>query len=126
TRAHLAWSAGAHQCPAAARDLATMIVSVGVERLFAHLSTVELTLPPDQLPWRSGPAVRGLRLLPVRYELRAGSASVCPAPPTAPPRRPPAPPAALPPAARAALVRPGGAWPRRAALRPAAPPTTRA
>ncbi|WP_399477078.1 hypothetical protein [Streptomyces sp. TRM68367] len=29
----------------------------------------DLALPPDQLPWRSGPVVRGLRLLPVRYEL---------------------------------------------------------
>ncbi|MEV5845424.1 cytochrome [Streptomyces sp. NPDC051985] len=69
TRAHLGWGAGPHQCPSAARELAGMIVTTAVGRLFDHFDHAELTLPPDQLPWRSGPAVRGLRLLPVRYEL---------------------------------------------------------
>ena len=46
-----------------------MIVTTAVGRVFDHFAKVELTLPPDQLPWRSGPVVRGLRLLPVRYEL---------------------------------------------------------
>ncbi|MER6559029.1 cytochrome [Streptomyces sp. NPDC001027] len=71
TRAHLGWGAGPHQCPSAARELASMIVTTAVARIFEHFSRVELTLPPDQLPWRSGPVVRGLRLLPVRYELRS-------------------------------------------------------
>jgi hypothetical protein len=69
TRAHLAWGAGAHQCPSAARELAGTIVTTAVGRVFDHFARAELTLPPDQLPWRSGPVVRGLRLLPVRYEL---------------------------------------------------------
>ncbi|MEI5526295.1 cytochrome P450 [Streptomyces brasiliscabiei] len=73
TRAHLAWGAGQHQCPSAARELAGTIVTTAVGRVFEHFARAELTLPPDQLPWRSGPVVRGLRLLPVRYELAPGS-----------------------------------------------------
>ena len=69
TRAHLGWGAGAHQCPTAARELGALIVTTAVGRVFDHFTRAELTLPPDQLPWRSGPVVRGLRVLPVRYEL---------------------------------------------------------
>ncbi|MET7737862.1 cytochrome [Streptomyces sp. NPDC005402] len=75
TRAHLGWGAGPHQCPSAARELGGMIVATAVGRVLDHFVRAELTLPPDQLPWRSGPVVRGLRLLPVRYELRAGTLS---------------------------------------------------
>lgn len=80
TRAHLAWGAGPHQCPSAARELASMIVSTAVGRIFDHFTKAELTLPPDQLPWRSGPVVRGLRLLPVRYELSDRSSALRPIP----------------------------------------------
>ncbi|MDN3024957.1 cytochrome [Streptomyces sp. S.PB5] len=83
TRAHLGWGAGTHQCPSAARELAGMIVTTAVGRVLDHFTRAELTLPPDQLPWRSGPVVRGLRLLPVRYELG-------PRAPSAPRRTPPA------------------------------------
>ncbi|MFD5132648.1 cytochrome P450 family protein [Streptomyces olindensis] len=69
TRSHLGWGAGQHQCPTAARELAGVLVAQAVGRILDHLTTVELTLPPDQLPWRTGPVVRGLRLLPVRYEM---------------------------------------------------------
>ncbi|MCH5677727.1 cytochrome P450 [Streptomyces gilvus] len=51
------------------RELGGMIVTTAVGRVFDHFTKAELTLPPDQLPWRAGPVVRGLRLLPVRYEL---------------------------------------------------------
>ncbi|ANS68082.1 cytochrome P450 [Streptomyces lincolnensis] len=74
THAHLGWGAGPHQCPSAARELGGQIVSTAVGRVFDHFVRAELTLPPDQLPWRSGPVVRGLRLLPVRYELSPGHA----------------------------------------------------
>ncbi|MEU5343923.1 MULTISPECIES: cytochrome [unclassified Streptomyces] len=80
TRAHLGWGAGPHQCPTAARELAGTIVTTAVGRIFEHFSKVELTLPPDQLPWRSGPVVRGLRLLPVRYELSESSPAHRPVP----------------------------------------------
>ncbi|MFF0017444.1 cytochrome [Streptomyces sp. NPDC005374] len=76
TRAHLGWGAGPHQCPSAARELGGMIVSTAVGRVLDHFVRAELTLPSDQLPWRSGPVVRGLRLLPVRYELGAGVPAV--------------------------------------------------
>lgn len=72
TRAHLGWGAGPHQCPTAARELGSLIVTTAVGRVFDHFAQAELTLPPDQLPWRSGPVVRGLRVLPVRYELAPG------------------------------------------------------
>ena len=69
TRAHLGWGAGPHQCPSAARELGGLIVTTAVGRILDHFDHAELTLPPDQLPWRSGPVVRGLRVLPVRYEM---------------------------------------------------------
>lgn len=69
TRAHLSWGAGPRQCPA--RELASMVAAVGVGRLFERFSDLDLALPVDQLPWRSSPFMRGLRSLPVRYELAA-------------------------------------------------------
>lgn len=69
SRAHLAWGAGRRQCPA--RELASTVAAVGVGRLFERFSHLELALPVDQLPWRSSPFMRGLRSLPVRYELAA-------------------------------------------------------
>lgn len=67
TRAHLSWGAGPRQCPA--RELASTVAAVGVGRLFERFANLDLALPVDQLPWRSSPFMRGLRSLPVRYEL---------------------------------------------------------
>ncbi|WP_248965995.1 cytochrome P450 [Sphaerisporangium perillae] len=67
TRAHLAWGAGPHRCPG--RQLSIRITTIAVSRLFERLSQVRLTLPPDQLPWRSTPLFRTLRMLPVQFEL---------------------------------------------------------
>jgi cytochrome P450 len=94
TRAHLAWGAGPRQCPA--RELATTTASIGVSRLLERLSGLELSLPVDQLPWRSSPFMRGLRSLPVRYTL-----ADTPAPPVAEAAQLPAvpPPPGHPPAA---------------------------
>ena len=86
SRAHLAWGAGPHAC--LGRDLATSITAIAVERLFDRFADLRLALPADQLPWRSSPIIRGLRTLPVGYQL-AGD----------PPRR----------AAAAEPDRPGGA-----------------
>lgn len=80
TRAHLGWGAGPHQCPTAARELGGLIVTTAVGRVFEHFAQVGLTLPHDQLPWRAGPVVRGLRVLPVRYELRPDASLRCPEP----------------------------------------------
>ncbi|WP_329221149.1 cytochrome P450 [Streptomyces sp. NBC_01485] len=76
TRAHLGWGAGPHQCPSAARELGGLIVTTAVGRVFDHFAKAELTLPPDQLPWRSGPVVRGLKVLPVRYEMATAALGV--------------------------------------------------
>ncbi|WP_067468877.1 cytochrome P450 [Actinomadura macra] len=72
SRAHLAWGAGPHAC--LGRDLATTITTIAVERLFDRFGGVRLALPADQLPWRSSPMMRGLRSLPVNYELAADPA----------------------------------------------------
>jgi hypothetical protein len=56
---------------------------VGVDRLTERFSGLELALPVDQLPWRSSPFMRGLRSLPVRYEL--ASAPALPPRPAHPP-----------------------------------------
>jgi cytochrome P450 len=87
SRAHLAWGAGAHHC--LGRQLATMITSVAVSRLFDRFSLLELALPADQLPWRYSPLMRSLRSLPVRFEL------------SGPPPAPQAPREPEPPAAEA-------------------------
>ncbi|MEU9571830.1 cytochrome P450 [Streptomyces massasporeus] len=73
TRAHLSWGAGPRQCPA--RELASVVAAAGVGRLFERFDHLDLALPADQLPWRSSPFMRGLRSLPVHYEL------VCAPPP---------------------------------------------
>ena len=69
SRAHLSWGAGPRQCPA--KELASTIAMVGVSRVFERFAHLDLALPVDQLPWRSSPFMRGLRSLPVRYELAA-------------------------------------------------------
>jgi len=80
TRAHLSWGAGPRQCPA--RELAGGAAAIGVSRLFERLSGLELSLPVDQLPWRSSPFMRGLRSLPVRYTVSGTPA--LPVPPVPP------------------------------------------
>jgi cytochrome P450 len=64
-RAHLAWSAGPHTCPA--KGPARLIASVAIERLLDALPDMELAIPADQLQWRPGPFHRALTALPVRF-----------------------------------------------------------
>ncbi|NGO14325.1 cytochrome P450 [Streptomyces sp. HC44] len=64
-RAHLAWSAGPHNCPA--QSPARLIAAVAVEKLLDRLPDVELAVPVDQLEWRPGPFHRALASLPVRF-----------------------------------------------------------
>ncbi|WP_223267558.1 cytochrome P450 [Streptosporangium nondiastaticum] len=72
-RAHLAWSAGPHHCPA--KDAARLIAAVAVEKLLDRLPDLELAVPADRLVWRPGPFHRALTALPVRFP---------PAPPAGP------------------------------------------
>ncbi|NUP30363.1 MAG: cytochrome P450 [Streptomycetaceae bacterium] len=81
-RAHLAWSAGPHTCPA--KDGARLIASVAIERRLDRRPDVELAIPAERLRWRPGPFHRALAELPVVFP------PVDPAS-AAPPRRPPLP-----------------------------------
>jgi cytochrome P450 len=64
-RAHLAWSAGPHTCPA--QGQARLIASVAIEKILDGLPDMELAVPVDQLEWRPGPFHRALASLPVRF-----------------------------------------------------------
>ncbi|MEU6068790.1 cytochrome P450 [Streptomyces sp. NPDC047082] len=64
-RAHLAWSAGPHTCPA--QSPARLIAAVAVEKLLDRLPDVELAIPVEELTWRPGPFHRALAALPVVY-----------------------------------------------------------
>lgn len=65
-RAHLAWGAGPHACPAQMQ--ARLIASVAIEKLLDRLPDMRLAVPADQLTWRPGFFHRGLTALPVEFE----------------------------------------------------------
>jgi cytochrome P450 len=64
-RAHLAWSAGPHTCPA--QGPARLIAAVAVEKLLDRIPDIELMVPVEQLRWRPGPFHRALAALPVSF-----------------------------------------------------------
>ncbi|MFD0276258.1 cytochrome P450 [Kitasatospora sp. NPDC127111] len=78
-RAHLAWGAGKHVCPA--QHPARIIVETAVETLLHRLPDLQLAVPPGELAWRPSPWSRALVSLPVLY-----SAFTPPRPPA--PERP--------------------------------------
>ncbi|MEV0961642.1 cytochrome P450 [Streptomyces sp. NPDC049910] len=65
-RAHLAWSAGPHSCPA--QGAARLIAAVAVEKLLDRLPDMELAVPVQDLEWRPGPFHRALAALPVSFQ----------------------------------------------------------
>ncbi|WP_153415294.1 cytochrome P450 [Nocardia macrotermitis] len=65
-RSHLAWGAGPHACPA--RQPAYLIAQDGVDQLLDALPEIELSVSPDELPWRPGPFHRALGTLPVVFD----------------------------------------------------------
>ncbi|WP_308425151.1 cytochrome P450 [Wenjunlia tyrosinilytica] len=78
-RAHLAWSAGPHACPA--QSQARLIAAVAIEKLLDRIPDVELAVPVDRLVWRPGPFHRALTELPVRFPpLAAQAAPTVPVP----------------------------------------------
>ncbi|WP_246213756.1 cytochrome P450 [Kitasatospora viridis] len=140
-RAHLAWSAGPHACPA--QSHARLIASVAVERLLDRLPDVELAVKADELTWRPGPFHRALAELPVRFPpatvttqiavpaaarpAASGNAPAVPAPPGSddasgdPAWNPTAAPSASTPAVVTSTGRPAGStrtgrWPRWSSL----------
>ncbi|MGW7672848.1 cytochrome P450 [Streptomyces sp. NPDC054775] len=66
-RAHLAWGAGAHACPA--QSASRLIAAVAIEKLLDRLPDVQLAVPPSALKWRQGPFLRALLELPVTFPI---------------------------------------------------------
>ncbi|MFF3541320.1 cytochrome P450 [Streptomyces platensis] len=64
-RAHLAWGAGPHACPA--KDPALLISIRAIEKLLNTLPDIELGVPAETLTWRPGPFHRALNALPARF-----------------------------------------------------------
>ncbi|MFE4534520.1 cytochrome P450 [Streptomyces scopuliridis] len=65
SKAHLAFAAGPHACPA--RDLALLIATAAIERLTSYLPDIEIAVAPDELIYRDGPVHRTLTSLPARF-----------------------------------------------------------
>ncbi|MFC8783451.1 cytochrome P450 [Streptomyces nigra] len=82
-KAHLAFGAGPHACPA--KDPAFMIAVSAVECLLNGLPDLETRVPFKDLQWGEGPWSRSLASLPVRFTPRpAGPAPAESARPAAP------------------------------------------
>lgn len=64
-RAHLAWGAGVHSCPAQLQ--ARLVASAAIETLLDGLPDIRLAVPVEELVWRPGPFDRALTSLPVRF-----------------------------------------------------------
>ncbi|MCI2422906.1 cytochrome P450 [Saccharopolyspora sp. K220] len=64
-RAHLAFSAGPHLCPA--QSHAELIATVAIETVLDRLPEIELAVPAGELRWRPGAFHRALDSLPVRF-----------------------------------------------------------
>lgn len=79
-KAHLAFGAGPHACPA--RDAAFMIAVTAVESLLNRLPDVEVRVPFKDLSWIPAPWSRSLVTLPVRFTPR----TVTPTPPQSQPQ----------------------------------------
>uniref|UniRef100_A0AAU2VL63 Cytochrome P450 n=1 Tax=Streptomyces sp. NBC_00008 TaxID=2903610 RepID=A0AAU2VL63_9ACTN len=67
-KAHLAFGAGPHACPA--KDPAFMIAVTGVETLLNRLPDIEMRVPFNTLAWAPTPWSRSLVTLPVRFTPR--------------------------------------------------------
>ncbi|MEV8605607.1 cytochrome P450 [Streptomyces griseoviridis] len=68
-KGHLAFSAGAHACPAP--DLARLIAETALGRLLDRLPDVDLAVPSAELHNRPGTFLAGLTALPVRFQPEA-------------------------------------------------------
>jgi cytochrome P450 len=64
-RAHVAFGAGPHTCPA--QDPARLIARTAVDTVRHRLPDLELAVPEEQLAWASSPWTKGLAALPVRF-----------------------------------------------------------
>lgn len=88
-RAHLAWGAGPHACPA--QSQARVIATVAMEKLLDRLPDVELAVPISRLEWNPGPFFRSSTALPVRFSPVPLSGLAAGSPPAAGPEPGPVP-----------------------------------
>lgn len=65
--AHLSFSHGRHACPHAARGIAELIATTGIEVLLDRLPDIELAIPPKEVRRRPSPWARGVISLPVTF-----------------------------------------------------------
>lgn len=65
SRAHLAFAAGPHSCPA--RSTALLVATAAIERLTSYLPDIELAVPRSELTYRPSPIYRTLTALPARF-----------------------------------------------------------
>ncbi|MEU6349907.1 cytochrome P450 [Streptomyces sp. NPDC047072] len=68
-RAHLAFAAGPHECPA--RSIALVVTISAIERLTSYLHDIELAVPREELTYRPHPIYRILTSLPCRFTPRS-------------------------------------------------------
>ncbi|GAA4039467.1 cytochrome P450 [Streptomyces shaanxiensis] len=80
-KAHLAFGAGPHSCPA--KDPAFMLVATAVESLLNRLPDIELRVPFKDLAWAPTPWSRSLVTIPIRFTPRTVPSAPA-AQPTAP------------------------------------------
>jgi cytochrome P450 len=64
-KAHLAFAAGPHACPA--RDLALLIATAAIERLASYLPDISLAVPVGELAYSEDAIYRTLTALPARF-----------------------------------------------------------
>ncbi|MET8945086.1 cytochrome P450 [Streptomyces sp. NPDC004542] len=93
-KAHLAFGAGPHACPA--KDPAFMIAATAVESLLNRLPDVEMRVPFKELAWAPTPWSRSLVTIPIRFTPRAVLPATVTGSGAAPAGRTAQPPAAVP------------------------------
>ncbi|QLY34608.1 cytochrome P450 [Nocardia huaxiensis] len=64
-RAHLAWGAGPHSCPAQSTVL--LIVQEALDQLLDALPDIQLAIPADRIRWRPGAFHRAPEAVPVTF-----------------------------------------------------------
>ncbi|MFD9035417.1 cytochrome P450 [Streptomyces sp. NPDC059567] len=82
-RAHLSFSAGAHECPG--QDIGRVIADTGIDILLTRLPDISLAIAESELTWRSSTWARHLTALPVKFASRVPETRDLPAPLPAPP-----------------------------------------
>lgn len=88
-RAHLAWGAGPHACPA--ERVSRLIASAAIETLLDRLPDLTLAVDAQDLTWRPGPFARALTRLPVHFPPETPGAHTWNASPSPTPSTSPAP-----------------------------------